>query len=161
MNLFATATTATTADVDSTLDADASTVTAPAADAALPAPRPTLLQRLGGAALVAAPLLFTGGMLTSPEQTGPGTAGYIESLAADPALSLLSANFLHYGWVALAIGAVSALGLLRGSRGRDDDCFSTPFGSGEAADQQPDCGRFHIPLAHGNLPGNTPASVGP
>jgi len=120
MNLFATAPTATaaTADVDSTLDADASTVTAPAADAALPAPRPTLLQRLGGAALVAAPLLFTGGMLTSPEQTGPGTAGYIESLAADPALSLLSANFLHYGWVALAIGAVSTLGLLRGRRGR-------------------------------------------
>lgn len=118
MNLFATATTATTADVDSTLDADATTVTAPAADAALPAPRPTLLQRLGGAALVAAPLLFTGGMLTSPEQTGPGTAGYIESLAADPALSLLSANFLHYGWVALAIGAVSTLGLLRGRRGR-------------------------------------------
>lgn len=80
--------------------------------------RPTLLQRLGGAALIAAPLLFTGGMLTSPLQTEPGTAGYIASLAADPALSLWSANLLHYGWVALAIGAVSALGLLRGARGR-------------------------------------------
>ncbi|MGP3535962.1 hypothetical protein ACTU3I_14270 [Microbacterium sp. RD1] len=80
--------------------------------------RPTLLQRMGGLALVAAPLLFTGGMLTSPAQTEPGNAGYIASLAADPALSLWSANLLHYGWVALAIGAVSALGLLRGARGR-------------------------------------------
>lgn len=50
--------------------------------------RPNRLQRLGGLGLIAAPLLFTGGMLTSPQQTGPGTAGYIESLAADPALSL-------------------------------------------------------------------------
>ncbi|MBN9613084.1 MAG: hypothetical protein J0H64_06430, partial [Actinobacteria bacterium] len=38
--------------------------------------------------------------------------------AADPALSLWSANLLHYGWVALALGAIAALGLLRGARGR-------------------------------------------
>lgn len=101
------------------------TPTAPAAPvAARPAKpglgrfRPTLLQRIGGIALAAAPLLFTGGMLTSPPQTAEGSAGYIASLAADPALSLVSANLLHYGWVALAIGAVSALGLLRGARGK-------------------------------------------
>lgn len=80
--------------------------------------RPNTLQRLGGAGLIAAPLLFTGGMLTAPEQTGPGTAGYIEALAADPALSLWSANLLHYGWVALAFGAIASLGLVRWPRGR-------------------------------------------
>lgn len=80
--------------------------------------RPNRLQRLGGLGLIAAPLLFTGGMLTSPEQTAPGTAGYIESLAADPALSLWSANLLHYGWVALAFGAIASLGLIRAGRGR-------------------------------------------
>jgi len=80
--------------------------------------RPNPLQRLGGAALLAAPVLMTGGMLTSPEQTGPGDAGYIASLAADPALSILSANLLHYGWVALALGALATLGLRRGQRGR-------------------------------------------
>lgn len=80
--------------------------------------RPTRLQRIGGAGLIAAPLLFTVGMLTSPQQTSPGTAGYIESLAADPALSLVSANALHYGWVALVFGALATLGLLRSRRGR-------------------------------------------
>ncbi len=80
--------------------------------------RPTLLQRFGGLALLAAPVLLTAGMLTSPEQAGPGTDAYIESLAADPALSLWSANLLHYGWVALALAAFAMLGLLRGARGR-------------------------------------------
>ena len=80
--------------------------------------RPSTLQRVGGVGLLAAPLLFTGGFLTSPPQTSPGSAGYIESLAADPALSLWSANLLHYGWVALAFGALASLGLLRGARGR-------------------------------------------
>ncbi|WP_308798987.1 hypothetical protein [Agromyces silvae] len=80
--------------------------------------RPNRLQRLGGLGLIAAPLLFAGGMLTSPQQTAPGNEGYIASLAADPALSLASANFLHYGWVALAFGAIAALGLVRGRRGR-------------------------------------------
>ena len=80
--------------------------------------RPTTLQRFGGLALLAAPVLLTAGMLTSPEQAGPGTDAYIESLAADPALSLWSANLLHYGWVALALAAFATLGLLRGPRGR-------------------------------------------
>lgn len=80
--------------------------------------RPTRLQRLGGVGLIVAPVLFAGGMLTSPQQTAPGNEGYIQSLTADPALSIASANFLHYGWVALAFGAIAALGLVRGRRGR-------------------------------------------
>ncbi|WP_207453386.1 hypothetical protein [Desertivibrio insolitus] len=95
--------------------------TAAAASAEAPAPtgeRIPVLPRLGGAALVVAPLLMLGGMLTSPLQTEPGTAGYIQSLAADPALSLASANFLHYAWVAMAAGALATIALLRGRRGR-------------------------------------------
>lgn len=93
-------------------------VSAKAKRAPLGAVRPTVLQRLGGLALLTAPVLLTAGMLTSPEQAGPGTDAYIESLAADPALSLWSANLLHYGWVALALAAFATLGLLRGARGR-------------------------------------------
>jgi len=80
--------------------------------------RPHLLERIGGVGLIAGPILHAAGMLTSPAQTEPGTAGYIASLAADPALSILSANLLHYGWVAFAIGAVAGRGLLRGPHGR-------------------------------------------
>jgi hypothetical protein len=79
--------------------------------------RPHPLERIGGIAFLAAPLLHVAGMATSPVQTEPGQAGYIASLAADPALSILSANLLHYGWVAFAIAAVAGRGLLRGRRG--------------------------------------------
>jgi hypothetical protein len=79
--------------------------------------RPHPLERIGGIAFLAAPLLHVAGMATSPAQTEPGEAGYIASLAADPALSILSANLLHYGWVAFAIAAVAGRGLLRGRRG--------------------------------------------
>ena len=125
MDLFATAT--TTAPAPSATSAPsapaevaqrASNGRTPKVTADLGPVRPNRLQRIGGAGLIAAPLLFTGGMLTSPQQTSPGTEGYIESLAADPALSLWSANLLHYGWVALAFGALAAIGLLRGRRGR-------------------------------------------
>lgn len=111
MDLFAPATTTTAAPVAAPTTRDRGT-------SPLAPVRPSVLQRLGGAGLLAAPLLFTGGMLTSPEQTAPGDAGYIASLAADPALSLWSANLLHYAWVALALGAIAALGLLHGTRGR-------------------------------------------
>lgn len=119
MNLFDSATTspAEAAPVESAA-ASARPNRAPKPAVDLGPVRPNRLQRFGGIGLIAAPLLFTGGMLTSPEQTGPGTAGYIESLAADPALSLWSANLLHYGWVALALGAIATIGLLRGRPGR-------------------------------------------
>lgn len=99
-------------------EADRTATVAKNKGAALGAFRPTVLQRLGGLPLLAAPVLLAAGMLTSPEQAGPGTDAYIESLAKDPALSLWSANLLHYGWIALAIAAFATLGLLRGSRGR-------------------------------------------
>ncbi|MGN6272293.1 MAG: hypothetical protein ACTHMQ_04315 [Protaetiibacter sp.] len=78
---------------------------------------PHLLERIGGLAFIAAPVLHVAGMATSPTQTEPGEAGYIASLAADPALSILSANLLHYGWIAFAIAAIAGRGLLRGRRG--------------------------------------------
>lgn len=122
MNLFASATTTDTVSAEPATAVSALTSGQPAASAHRPADlapvRPNRLQRLGGLGLIAAPLLFTGGMLTSPEQTAPGNEGYIQSLAADPALSIASANFLHYGWVAVAFGAIASLGLLRGPRGR-------------------------------------------
>ncbi|MBM7503824.1 hypothetical protein ACFPER_10085 [Agromyces aurantiacus] len=118
MDLFASATTTEDAAPAAATPADHPAGRGRAAAADLGPVRPTRLQRLGGAALIAAPLLFTGGMLTSPPQTSPGGEGYIESLANDPALSLWSANLLHYGWVALALGAFATLGLLRGPRGR-------------------------------------------
>jgi len=83
------------------------------------APRiPTALFRFAGVALAAFPLLFASGMLASPPQTEDGEAGYIASLAADPGLSLLSANLLHYSWVALALGVVGLIGLVASRRGR-------------------------------------------
>jgi hypothetical protein len=76
------------------------------------------LQALGGVALVAAPLLITAGAATSPPQKSDADADYIASLAADPVLTSVSATFFHYGWVLFAFGALAALGLVRGRRGR-------------------------------------------
>ena len=78
---------------------------------------PRGLVRLAGAALISFPLLFGAGMLFSPPQTVDGEAGYIASLAADPATSYLSANLLHHSWVALALGVMGVI-LLVGRCGR-------------------------------------------
>lgn len=87
---------------------------------ATPAERriPTPLFRFAGVALILFPVLFTLGMIFSPPQTAPGEAGYIESLAADPGVSILSATFLHYAWVALALGVMGVIGLVASRRGR-------------------------------------------
>jgi len=71
-----------------------------------------------GAAFLAAPLLLVGGALTSPPQADASPAAYVDSLAADPGLSILSASLFHYGWLLLAVAAPAALTLLRGPRGR-------------------------------------------
>ncbi|SEP57778.1 hypothetical protein [Microlunatus flavus] len=73
---------------------------------------------VGGAAMLAAPLLVVAGILTSPPQATRGQADYIASLARDPFQSALSASLLHYGWVAMALGLVVAMSLVRGRRGR-------------------------------------------
>ncbi len=78
--------------------------------------RPLML--LGGFALAVAPLLVIGGSVTSPPQASDAPADYIASLAADPFLTNTSATLFHYGWIAMGLGILAALGLLRGSRGR-------------------------------------------
>jgi hypothetical protein len=81
-------------------------------------PRRITLTRLGGAALLAVPPLMLVAMLTSPPQDGEGTAAYVASLAADHTMTALSAGLFHYGWVAIAFGALAAATLVRGPRGR-------------------------------------------
>ncbi|MDH6181931.1 hypothetical protein M2152_002113 [Microbacteriaceae bacterium SG_E_30_P1] len=79
---------------------------------------PVGLFRFAGVALAAFPVLLSAGMVFSPPQTLPGEAGYIASLAADPTVSLISANLLHYAWVALALGVMGVIGLVAARRGR-------------------------------------------
>jgi hypothetical protein len=73
---------------------------------------------IGGIAMLAAPLLIVGGIVTSPPQESRAMGDYITSLARDPFLSSLSLNLLHYGWVAMALGFVVAMSLVRGRKGR-------------------------------------------
>ena len=73
---------------------------------------------LGGLCSIAAPLLFVAGAATSPPQESPAADDYIASLAADPTLSGISANFFHFSCVLFAFAALAAIGLVRGRRGR-------------------------------------------
>ena len=73
---------------------------------------------LGGLSMIAAPLLFLAGAATSPPQEDGSAASYIDSLGNDPFLTALSANLFHYSWVLFAFGALAAIGLVRGRRGR-------------------------------------------
>ncbi|MEV0135534.1 hypothetical protein AB0H83_44675 [Dactylosporangium sp. NPDC050688] len=79
---------------------------------------PAPLRRLAGGALILAPFVMFGGMLTSPPQADDTSAAYLSSLADDYGLSVLSANLLHYAWVLIALGVPATLTLLRGRRGR-------------------------------------------
>ena len=81
------------------------------------APRRPLLPRLGGVVLLAAPVLMTGAVLTSPPAKDDSAAGYIESLAKDSTLTALSAGLFHYAWIAIAFGALAALTLVPARRG--------------------------------------------
>lgn len=76
------------------------------------------LQTLAGVALAAAPLLLAGAGWTSPPQADDSDAAYITSLAEDPTLTAISANLFHYSWILFAFGALAAIGLVRGRRGR-------------------------------------------
>jgi hypothetical protein len=77
-----------------------------------------LLGALGGVALAMSSLLFVAGAATSPPQDDGSAGAYIESLGADPFLTGLSANLFHYSWVLATFGAIAAIGLVRGRRGR-------------------------------------------
>lgn len=81
-------------------------------------PGSSALGPLGGVALALSSLLFVGGAATSPPQADGSAGAYIESLGADPFLTGLSANLFHYSWVLAAFGALAAIGLVRGRRGR-------------------------------------------
>lgn len=76
------------------------------------------LRALGGIALIASSLLFVGGAATSPPQADGSPAAYIESLGENAFLTGLSANLFHYSWVLATFGAIAAIGLVRGRRGR-------------------------------------------
>lgn len=73
---------------------------------------------VGGAAMLATPLLIVAGLLSSPPQESRAMGDYIESLARDPWLSSVSASLLHYGWVTMALGLLVAMTLVRGRKGR-------------------------------------------
>ena len=82
-------------------------------------PSPTHPMRVAaGIALIAGPVLWALGMLTSPPQESMADADYISSLARDTTMTQVSALFLHYGNLAIALGILAAPSLLRGPRGR-------------------------------------------
>ena len=70
-----------------------------------------------GAALAAGPVLWALGMFTSPPQESMADAHYIASLARDTTMTQVSALFLHYGNLAIALGILAAPGLVRGAKG--------------------------------------------
>ena len=80
--------------------------------------RGSALPMLAGLSFAAAPLLLAGAGYTSPPQTDDSNAAYITSLAEDPTLTAVSANLFHYSWILFAFGALAAIGLVRGRRGR-------------------------------------------
>lgn len=96
----------------------AAETTARSTDQPAAAGQPGLLGALGGVALASSSLLFVAGAATSPPQDDGSAGAYIESLGADPFLTGLSANLFHYSWVLAAFGAIAAIGLVRGRRGR-------------------------------------------
>ncbi|WP_336923141.1 hypothetical protein [Aquipuribacter sp. SD81] len=79
---------------------------------------PRAMRLAGASALVAGPLLFVAGMVTSPDMAGEGAADYVTSLARDEVLTQVSALFLHYGNLLMGLGFLAAPLLVRGRRGR-------------------------------------------
>jgi hypothetical protein len=93
--------------------------TARSAEAAADARRPSAraLPVVAAAALLAGPLLWSLGMLTSPPQDSAADADYIASLARDTTMTQVSALLLHYGNLTIALGVLAAPSLVRGARG--------------------------------------------
>lgn len=77
-----------------------------------------VLSLLGGICFALHPMLFLAGAVTSPPQESNSAADYITSLGRDPWLSGLSANLFHYSWVLAVFAALTAIGLVRGRKGR-------------------------------------------
>lgn len=97
----------------------ATTITTPTTRNA-DAPRRThpVMPVVAGGALIAGPVLWALGMTTSPQQESMADADYISSLVRDTTMTQVSALFLHYGNLVIALGILAAPGLVRGARGR-------------------------------------------
>ncbi|WP_248959698.1 hypothetical protein [Sphaerisporangium perillae] len=71
----------------------------------------------GGVSLIAGAAFFFTGLATSPPASGDGKAEYLQSLAADPFQTQLSALFLHYGNLLMGVGLLALPFLVRGRKG--------------------------------------------
>ncbi len=66
-----------------------------------------------GAALILAGLLFVAGMAATPWEPEETTASFVETIAARSTQGQVAALFLHYSWVALAVGVAGLFTVLR------------------------------------------------
>lgn len=64
-------------------------------------------------ALIAGPLLVLAGMVATPWESEPGTAGYHDALAADPGQSEVAAMLLHFGFLLMLPAALALMHLAR------------------------------------------------
>ncbi|GAA1525831.1 hypothetical protein GCM10009827_048230 [Dactylosporangium maewongense] len=76
-----------------------------------------VLPYAAGTSLIAGAVLFFAGLATSPPSTGDDKASYLQSLAADPFQTQLSALLLHYGNLLMGVGMLALPLLVRGRRG--------------------------------------------
>ncbi|MET7397482.1 hypothetical protein ABZS66_28740 [Dactylosporangium sp. NPDC005572] len=70
-----------------------------------------------GIALVVGAVSFFAGLATSPPQAADDKAAYLQSLAADPFQTQLSALLLHYGNLLMGAGLLALPFLVRGRKG--------------------------------------------
>ncbi|MFF5231678.1 hypothetical protein [Dactylosporangium sp. NPDC000521] len=76
-----------------------------------------VLPYAAGTSLIAGAALFFAGLATSPPSSGDDKAAYLQSLAADPFQTQLSALLLHYGNLLMGVGLLALPLLVRGRRG--------------------------------------------
>lgn len=99
-----------------TLTDSASPVAIPAAERR-PARATRVLPYAAAAALLAGPVCWSLGMLTSPPAASMADTDYVAALARNGTLTQVSALFLHYGNLFMGLGVLVAPALVRGRRG--------------------------------------------
>lgn len=80
-------------------------------------PANRVLPYAAGVSLIAGAAFFFAGLATSPPSTGDDKGAYLQSLAADPFQTQLSALLLHYGNLLMGVGLLALPLLVRGRRG--------------------------------------------
>ncbi|WP_432985519.1 hypothetical protein [Dactylosporangium sp. CA-233914] len=80
-------------------------------------PAPRVLPIAGGLSLIGGAACFFAGLATSPPSSGDDKASYLQSLAADPFQTQLSALLLHYGNLLMGVGLLALPFLVRGRKG--------------------------------------------